>query len=221
MIDGNLLIAATNAGSTKVGEIITSSEVGGDIEEFKVIGDPNPDWKWTTINDLKYKNFTLSTQIEYTHGGDISSSAVEDLLERGVTRDTENREGSFVIPGVLADFSTGEPLLDASGNTIPNTIQLNGLRTVFSNYYNANDLRMFDASVFRIREIALGYTYDRKDGQKLPFNSITFSLTGRNLWYKAPNFPKYINFDPESDGGLGRNTIPTNKRFALGISATF
>ena len=215
--EGNLLISG-NGGSTRVGEVIASSDIGLQTE---VIGDPNPDWKIATINNLSYKNFNFSAQIEYSHGGDISSRAVEDLLERGVTRDTGNRDGSFVIPGFLADDDTGEILLDPSGNKIPNTIQMNGLRTVFSNYYNANDLSMWDASVFRIREISLGYTLNRKKGGKMPFERIDLTLTGRNLWYIAPNFPKYVNFDPESDRGLGRNTIPTNKRFALGVSLTF
>lgn len=215
--EGNLLISG-NGGSTRVGEVIVSSDIG---LQTKVIGDPNPDWKLAAINRLNYKNFNLSAQIEYTHGGEISSRAVEDLLERGVTRDTENRNGSFVIPGFLADDDTGEILLDPNGNKIPNTIQMNGLRTVFSNYYNANDLSMWDASVFRIREIALGYTFKKKKGSRIPFKKIDFTLTGRNLWYIAPNFPKYVNFDPESDRGYGRNTIPTNKRFALGITLTF
>lgn len=215
--EGNLLISG-NGSSSKVGEVIVSSEIG---LPNKVIGDPNADWRLTNINSFSYKNFTLSAQIEYRHGGEISSGYVEDLLERGVTRDTENRDGSFVIPGYLADNSTGVPLLDSNGNKIPNTIQLNGLRTVFSNYYNANDLRMWDASIFRIREVSLGYSYKPTKGQKLPFKTLDFTLTGRNLWYKAPNFPKYVNFDPESDGGLGRNNVPSTKRISLGISATF
>ncbi len=215
--EGNLLISG-NGSSSRVGEVIASSDIGLDD---KVIGDPNPDWRLASINSISYKNFTLGTQIEYTHGGEISSRSVEDMLERGVTRDTENREGSFVIPGFLADDDTGEILLDPSGNPIPNTIQLNGLRTVFSNYYNANDLSMWDASVFRIREISLGYSFLKKEGTRLPFEKIDLTLTGRNLWYVAPNFPKYINYDPENDGGLGRNNLPSTKRFALGLTLTF
>lgn len=214
--NGNLLISG-NGSSSKVGEVISSSDIG---LPNKVIGDPNADWRFTNINSFSYKNFTLSAQIEYRHGGEISSSYVEDLLERGVTRDTENREGSFVVPGFLADDDTGAPLLDANGSQIPNTIQLNGLRTVFSNYYNANDLRMWDASIFRIREVSLGYSY-QPNNNKLPFKTIDFTISGRNLWYKAPNFPKYVNYDPENDGGLGRNNVPSTKRISLGISATF
>jgi len=215
--EGNFLINS-NGGNSRLGEIVNSNNVGLDD---KVIGDPNADWRLTTINNLSYKNFTFSAQIEYRHGGEISARSVEDLLERGVTRDTENREGSFIIPGFLADSGTGELILDPNGNKIPNNNQLGGLRTVFSNYYDNNDLSMWDASVFRIREISFGYTLLRKKDGNMPFEKIDFTLTGRNLWYIAPNFPKYVNFDPENDRGLGRNNVPSTKRFALGISATF
>jgi TonB-linked SusC/RagA family outer membrane protein len=215
--EGNFLINA-NGGASRQGEIVNSANIGLDN---KVIGDPNADWRLTTISSLEYKNFTFSAQIEYSHGGEISSRSVEDLLERGVTRDTENREGSFFIPGFLADSGTGELILDSNGDKIPNNIQLGAMRTVFSNYYDNNDLSMWDASVFRIREISFGYTYNKKEGQKLPFDKIDLTLTGRNLFYVAPNFPKYSNYDPESDGGLGRNNVPNTKRFALGLTVTF
>lgn len=209
---GNFLINPSN------GELYISNEVG---LADKIIGDPNPEWFLTTINSFSYKNFTLSAQVEYSHGGVINSKAVEDLLERGVTRDTENREGSFVLPGVFGDPVTGLPLLDTNGQPIPNDIQLNAQRTVFSNYYNADDLSTFDASVFRLREIALGYSLNRKKGQRLPFEKMTFTLSGRNLWYNAPDFPKYTNFDPENDNGIGDQTVPSTKRFAFGVAVTF
>lgn len=209
---GNFLIDPAN------GFLLISDEIG---LEDKIIGDPNPDWALTTINTINYKGFSLSAQMEYTHGGDIISGTVEDLLERGVTRDTENREGSFVLPGVLGNTSTGLPFLDSNGQTIPNTIQTNAPRAAFSNYYNADDLKMFDATTLRLREISLSYTLDKIVLSKLPIKSLTLSLGARNLWYKAFDFPKYMNYDPENDGGKGSQTVPTTKRISLGISATF
>ena len=215
--NGNLLISG-NGSSTRVGEVITSSDVGFDD---KVIGDSNADWRLTNINTFSYKGFRFSAQLEYRHGGEIYSSAVSSMLQRGVTRDTEDRDGAFVIPGYLADDATGAPLLDANGNEIPNTFQMNPGRISYSNYYNANDLAMWDTSIFRIREVALGYTLTTQKGQSLPFKSINFTLSGRNLWYRAPNFPRYTNYDPESDGLEGNSTVPSTRRIALGITATF
>ncbi|SFB75962.1 TonB-linked outer membrane protein, SusC/RagA family [Flagellimonas taeanensis] len=215
--NGNLLISG-NGSSTRVGEVITSSDIG---LETKVIGDPNPDWRLTTINSIGIKKFSISAQLEYTHGGEIYSSSVANMLQRGVAKETEDREGSFIIPGYLADDETGELLLDANGDQIPNTIQINSGRVGFSNYYNANDLAMWDTSIFRLREVALGYTLSPKKGERLPFQRIDFTLSGRNLWYRAPNFPKYVNYDPESDGLEGDSTVPSTKRFAFGVSVTF
>ncbi|MCK0160369.1 SusC/RagA family TonB-linked outer membrane protein [Allomuricauda sp. F6463D] len=215
--DGNLLISG-NGGGTRVGEVINSTDIG---LPTKVIGDPNPDWRLTTINSIGIGNFTISAQMEYRHGGEIYSYAVKNMLERGVAKETENREGSFVIPGFLADDQTGEPLLDGNGNQIPNTIQLNGGRIGYSNYYNPNDLAMWDTSIFRLREIALGYTLKPKSIDRLPFKRMDLKLSGRNLWYRAPNFPKYVNYDPESDGLEGDSTVPSTKRFAFSVSVTF
>jgi hypothetical protein len=159
--------------------------------------------------------------MEYTHGGEIYSSSVVNMLQRGSAKETENREGTFIIPGYLADDDTGEPLLDANGDQIPNTIQLNANRVGYSNYYNANDLGMWDTSIFRLREVSLGYTLKPMKGQKLPFKKMDITLSGRNLWYRAPNFPKYVNYDPESDGWEGDSTVPSTKRIAFGVSVTF
>lgn len=212
--EGNFLINPNN------GELIISDEIG---LEDKIIGNPNPDWTLTMINNLSYRNFSLSTQLEFVKGGENFSDLVEDLIERGVTRDTENREGSFVLPGVYGDTGTGLPYLDANGQTIPNMIQLNSNRTAFSNYYNADDLSTFDTSVFRIREIALSYRLGKDNLRSIPIEDVTFTLSGRNLFYYAPGFPKHTNIDPELDTSKGSSgtTVLTTKRYALGISITF
>lgn len=196
------------------GKLITSDDVGLQDE---IIGNSQPDFRATSIHTLTYKNFKLSTQFEYTHGGDIRSSFFEILLERGVTVDTKNREGSFIIPGVLGHIGTGLPLLDANGNTISNNIQVSGNNAVFNNYYNVDENRTFDGSVFRIREIALSYRLDEITFKKLPFESMDFTLSGRNLFFYAPGFPSGFNFDPETRS----LTVPTTKRLALSVSINF
>jgi len=81
-----------------------------------------------------------------------------------------------------------------------------------------NDNRIFDASVFRIREIGLSYNLDGKKNN-LPFKNIVFTLSGRNVFYNAPNYPRYTNVDPEVD--LGSSSVPSTKRYSLGITASF
>ncbi|AUP79108.1 SusC/RagA family TonB-linked outer membrane protein [Flavivirga eckloniae] len=207
--EGNFLIDPNN------GEILSSNQVG---LPDKIVGDPTPDWRLATINSFSYRNFTLSTQFEYTHGGDNLSDTFSELVENGVLRGSENRDGSFIIPGVYGDRSTGLPFLDANGQPIPNTIQQNGNRTASGNYYDARDNYVFDASVFRIREVALSYNINGRKNN-LPFDNLAITLSGRNLFFIAPNYPKYANLDPEVD--KASTVVPSTKRYAIGINVSF
>ena len=216
---GNYLIDPTT------GNIIDSQAIGLDDE---IIGDPNPDWKLTSGNTFSYKGVSLSAQVEYTHGGDFSSNTIPNLLRRGVTKDTEDREGSIIIPGFYADPNTGVPLVDASGNQIPNTVQQGTNEVYFLNFLDPGDQGIFDGSVVRLREIALTYALPAKFLERTPLGSLSFSINGQNLWFWAPNVPKYTNFDPETistgvgnGSGLDLQTAPTSKKYGLSIKATF
>jgi len=91
-----------------------------------------------------------------------------------------------------------------------------------------NEGSIFDATVFRLREISLAYDFPKSLLGNSPFGSATISLSGRNLWYNAPNFPKYTNFDPEvSSLGVGNSqgydnlSVPTTKRFGVNLRCSF
>lgn len=207
------------------GNIYNSSAIGLDD---KIIGDPNPDWKMTTINSFAYKGLTLSAQVEYTHGGDFSSNTINNLLRRGVTRDTDDREGSIVIPGFYGDQTTGQPLLDGTGNKIPNAIQQGANEVYFLNFLDPAGQGIYDGSLVRLREISLAYNLPKKLLKETPFGTLSITLLGTNLWFWAPNVPKYTNFDPEtiSTGvgngmGLDFQTAPTSKKYGFSIKATF
>lgn len=207
------------------GDVIDSDAVGF---EDKIIGDPNPDWKTSIINSFSYKGFSLTTQIEYTHGGDFSSNTITNLLRRGVTKDTQNREGTTTIPGFYADPTTGLPLLDTNGNQIPNTIQQGTNEVYFLNFVDSGDQGIYDASVIRLREISLTYQLSKDFLKNTPFGSLSLSLLGQNLWFYAPNIPKYTNFDPDvlSTGvgngrGLEFQTAPSSRKYGFSVRASF
>ncbi|MEM8965910.1 MAG: SusC/RagA family TonB-linked outer membrane protein [Bacteroidota bacterium] len=202
--------------------------------EFDKIGDPNPDFLLGVTNTISFKGFTISALIDYRHGGDIYTTTVERLLGRGVTRDTEDRDASRIVPGFLGDPNTGQPLLDENGNKIPNTIQVSTNDLYFQNGngsfgINAEDeWTVYDGTVIRLREAAIGYTLPQSVLDRTPFGRVTLTLTGRNLWYNAPNIPKYTNFDPEVNGFGSTNTqgieyasAPTTRRFGVNLNVTF
>ncbi|QNK76183.1 SusC/RagA family TonB-linked outer membrane protein [Winogradskyella sp. PAMC22761] len=214
-------------------------EGGGGILQAidnKVIGDPTPDFKIGFINTIKYKGFTLGAQIDWKEGGDISSSTISSLLGRGVTKDTEDREGTYIIPGFYGDPTTGQPILDGNGNQIPNTTQLTANNLYFSPTTNSNtfainsvdEASIYDGTVYRLRELSLGYDVPRKFLEKTFIGSLNISVIGNNLWFFAPNVPKYTNFDPDITAygssnlqGIETQSAPNSKRYGIRLNVTF
>ncbi len=191
---------------------------GDYIEEegLFVIGDPNPDWVINIGNSFSWKNFNFNFLFNYTHGGDIYSRTTSVLLGRGLTTDVVDRLNTFILPGVQQDGS-------------PNTIQLNNSRYWFSNVlFGPDELGVFDASTVRLQEVSLGYSLPSKFLDKTPFGSLSFTLSGFNLWYEAINIPEGTNFDPNVAGvgiGNGRGfdflNGPSSRRYGLSVKATF
>lgn len=195
----------------------------------ETIADPNPDWNVSTINTLTYKQLSLSAQLEYTHGGEIYSQTASQYYRRGVTTvNVDNREGTYVIPGILANPTTGEALLDSNGDFIENNIQIGANDVYFTNLVDPSGQGVYDASHMRLREASLTYSLSEKTLEKTPFGNVSFSLSGQNLYVKAFNIPDAFNIDPEalSTGtgngqGLEFQTGPTNKRYSFSVKATF
>jgi hypothetical protein len=215
------------------GNFLVDPNTGRPILSGKIepIGNPNPDFILGVTNTFSFKNFTLSALFDWKQGGDMYSFTAYELLSRGVTRDTEDREEIRVGPGVLGDPATLQPILDEDGNTIPNNIGISVADYYFNGGFGpggADEVNVFDATVFRLREISLGYSLPEGLLSKTPFGSAFISVSGRNLWYLAPNFPKYLNFDPETSSlGSGNSQgfdfigIPTTRRFGVNLRVSF
>ncbi|RFS19301.1 SusC/RagA family TonB-linked outer membrane protein [Chitinophaga silvatica] len=229
------LIQGTAYARDNEGNVLIDPNTGKPLiaGSLKPIGNPNPDFIFGITNSFHFKNISLNILFDWKQGGQLFSRTVAEMLSRGVTRDMENREFAIVSPGVLGDINTQTPLLDDKGNKIPNNVALSWEDHFFSSSMGPgnggiNEGSVFDATVFRLREISLGYEIPKSILGKTPFGAATLSFSGRNLWYKAPNFPKYTHFDPEvSSLGVGNSqgydnlAVPTTKRFGLNLKCSF
>ena len=222
---GNAAIVGEQLG-VFVGSRIARSDTGeflvnaqGDYVEEEgtfIIGDPNPDWLLNVGNSMSYRNFSFNFLMNYTHGGDIYSRTVATLLGRGLTTDVLDRLSSYILPGV-----------NAAGDQ--NNIQINNSDYYFDNVlFGPDELGVYDASVIRLQEISLGYSMPSKWLDKTPFGSLSFTVSGFNLWYEAINIPEGTNFDPNVAGvgiGNGRGfdylNGPSSRRYGLSVKATF
>jgi hypothetical protein len=196
-----------------------------------IIGDPNPDFILGITNSVSFKGFTISAVWDLRQGGDIYSTTVNAVLGRGVLAYQADREENAILNGVYGDPITLQPFLDDAGNKIPNQtmIETNSLYFGESFAVNAADeWSVFDATTYRLREASIIYQFPKSLLQRTPFGGISLGLTGRNLWFYAPNFPKDLNYDPETNQfgarngqGIEYSTTPSARRFAVTLRATF
>jgi TonB-linked SusC/RagA family outer membrane protein len=216
--DGNLLIDPSN------GQMIRALET-------EIIGNPNPDFIVGVTNTFSWKGLRLTAVFDWKQGGDFWSNTILSMLGRGVTKANEDREINKIIPGVYGDPNTFEPIRDEAGNKIPNQTMIEENSLWFGETFAinaANEWSVFDGTYFRLREVTLGYELPNNLLENTPFGRASIALTGRNLWYKAPNVPEHTNFDPEVNQfsnsnvqGIEWSATPTTRRFSVNLSLTF
>jgi len=197
----------------------------------EIIGNPNPDFIVGLTNTVSWKGISLSAVLDWRQGGDLYSQTNLSLLGRGVTKDTEDREINRIIPGVYGDVNTQEPIRTESGGKVPNQTMVDVNTLYFGQTFAINgqdEWAIWDATVIRLREVSLGYTLPKSILGKTPFGSASISLSGRNLWFNAPNLPEASNFDPEvSQFGNGNfqgvefTSPPSTKRYGVNLRLTF
>jgi len=213
--NGNFVV---NAAGNYVSQTDITLDDGRNIQP--IIGNPQPDYVMNFINTLSYKNFNLGFQVNHTKGGDIYASTISVLLGRGLIVETEDRENTFILPGVN---------VDAAGNSTPNQTQINNSQYYFSNIlFGPSELQVYDGSVVRLQEVSFGYNVPKKYLEKTPFGSFSITASGFNLWYDAYNTPDGANFDPNVAGvgvGNGRGfdflNGPSSKRYGVSVKASF
>jgi len=194
------------------GNYISSNALG-------IVGDPNPDFKLTGISTLSYKGISFRMQWDYTQGGDMLAYTPGTVVGRGLSADTDfDRILPLILPGVKTDGT-------------PNDVQISASQTYFNNlsgFFGTADIITYDATMIRLREASLSYSLPSSVLAKSPFGSLSITLSGQNLWYNAPNFPKFVNFDPETSSlgvsnvrGLEYLSGPTSKRYGVSVRVTF
>lgn len=218
------------------GNLLINPNTGLPIRAAKsdIIGDPNNKFTLGWTNTFSFKNFNLSILTDYKAGGSLFSTTAASLLLRGQLKNSEDREGLRVIPGVLGDPATYKPLLGDNGGPIKNTIPMSAFQYHFTDgygAYGADEVNIYDATVVRLREVTLGYSVPKAILTKYAkvLGSLRLSVSGRNLWFYAPNMLKGLNFDPEtlsnfSDSniqGFDLGAAPSTRRFGVNLNASF
>jgi TonB-linked SusC/RagA family outer membrane protein len=168
----------------------------------KVIGNPNPIYTATLINEFSYKRFSLRIQIDATKGNSVFNADFRTRQGVGNGKIAEMEQRGQLPRGYISGYNASA--------AFPTGI------------YNIEEWRVDDGSNVRIREFSLNYSIG-KVGKIVKDLNVNF--TGRNLVV----WTKYIGYDPEVNAG-GQSTIlrgidfgsvPIPRTVSVGLQAKF
>ncbi len=169
------------------GDLLINPATGGFAPGVpgQVIANQQPDFVVGLANTLRYKNFTLDVLLDAQVGGELYSFGQVDLRSGGhIDYTGVDRDMPRILPGVIAN---------GDGTYRPNNIQVPA-QTYFAGLGGlASEGAVFDASVYRVRELALNYSLPANLLGNTPFGSASIGVSARNLFFFAPGFPA----DPE------------------------
>ncbi|WP_246249820.1 SusC/RagA family TonB-linked outer membrane protein [Pedobacter boryungensis] len=118
--------AAGNIATNSAGIPLTAGQAAGNVQR-KIIGDPNPDYTGSFVNEFTYKKLSLRVQLDAVQGGDVWNA------------DWRTRQG--VGNGKVAEAE--------QRGQLP--------RGYVAGVYNVEEWRIDDGSFVKLREISLSY----------------------------------------------------------------
>lgn len=149
----------------------------------QVLADPNPDYSFGFTNNIRFKAISLNFTFDFTKGGQILSFTTAVYKSRGVLKETGiDREMPRILPGVI----------QVGDKYIPNNIQISS-----QSYWQTlgglqSEFNVYDATIFRFRDLSVGYDFSSELIRKLRLKTARFSVFAQNIFFVAPNAP----FDP-------------------------
>ncbi|MUU78791.1 SusC/RagA family TonB-linked outer membrane protein [Winogradskyella endarachnes] len=154
-------------------------------DNLKKLGNYNPDFTLGWRNNFNYKNWNLSFLFDWRQGGEIVSRTRALGNVGGQLAETRYRpEDGIVAQGV--NINTG------AANTVAITAE-----SYYRQFYDRNheENNVYDASFLKLRQCAIGYTFNLKDGflGLKKGADLKLSLVGNNLFALTEN----PHFDPE------------------------
>jgi TonB-linked SusC/RagA family outer membrane protein len=186
------------------------------------IGNREPEFNIGFINNLKYKQFSLSFLWDFRFGGDILNASRQGMMSNGIAYDIgEWRDKEFVFNGVVQQDD---------GTYVKNTKKVVLDYSYFANkYYQVGTNFVEKVNWARVRYITLGYQLPKSFATKLGLKNVGLEASAQNPFIIS----NYSGGDPEVNsagpnaGGSGASTmgvdngaIPLPRTFSFGINVT-
>ncbi|HKG05961.1 MAG TPA: SusC/RagA family TonB-linked outer membrane protein [Pedobacter sp.] len=182
-------------------------------DELGPIGNVTPDWTGGIRSTFTYKGLSLSGLLDIRHGGDILNFDLYYSTFYGTAGVTEKRNTPTLWQGVR------------QSDGAPNTTKVMQDQDYFQNFYTLSyETLVEDGGFAKLREVTLAYALPQSLIAKTPFEAVSFSVTGRNLWIKS----NFSFGDPEGSllgngnaQGFYHAVTPGTKGVTFGLNVKF
>ncbi len=173
---------------------IPSRGTNPDGSSSKVIGDPNPDWFGSLINEFTYKNFAFRVQLDAVQGFDVfnwNRRLLDNVIFGG---------GPLVGEGLLGNVPKELGSVQAG---------------IFEEFVE-------DGSFVKLRELALSYSF-RPKGSAIQNVRISLIGRNLISWDNYSSWDPEINTPGQSNGvrGFDFAGVPIPRTYQLGVSVNF
>lgn len=197
-LDNSAIVSGQTIGDLKFKDINTDGII--DEKDRTYIGSPIPDFIFGFGTTLKYKQFTLSIDLQGQTGNELynGKNAVRPDLYNFESRVNDRWSGDGT--------SNTEPRATASGAN-----------------YSASSYFIEDGSFLKIRNVSLEYSFQSEALNKLNISQLSIYLKGTNLY----TFTKFSGYTPEIgsteviSSGIDLGTYPVTAIISFGISCSF
>lgn len=204
------------------------------------LGHLDPNFRMGMQNTFRYKDFTLSVDLDGAYKGVIYSVLSEKLWWGGKHPESvEYRDAQYAVGhpiyvpnGVVV--TGGELKRDIDGNVISDTrtykrnttavdwqqwCQNYPYQAYVSSKENAKFANVFDRSYIKLRRVALTYNFTKLLSKQSPVKGLTATVFGNNLavWKKVP----FVDPDYTGDSNDGGANDPTARYIGMGVNIKF
>lgn len=174
-----------------------------DDNDRAIVGNPHPDFIWGWNNNLEYGNFDLNIFIQGSQGAEMIDYT---RMELGIMNGRTNATKDVLDRWTQSNTNTDIP------------------RALLGRPYVFSDKWVGNASYVRLKNISLGYTFDRSILSKMKISTARIYVSAQNIL----TITNYKGVDPEvayssSNRNLGLDyaSYPNTKSITVGVNLGF
>lgn len=183
-------------------------------DDIKFYGSALPRWIGGITNTVKYKDFNLSFLIDFKLGNKMISGTNFNAVRHGLHKITlPGRDTGVVGEGVNQQ---GQP------NTVAAESQ------AYWEVVRSQQLIepiVYDAGYWKLRQITLGYNFQKFIPESSPLKEVTLSAVANNVWLIkkwVPNIdPDSFGFSSDNVSGLESTGVPTTRSIGFNLNVKF